>query len=546
MLRRFISLFTLFALLLCAGAFAEQPAAYMPGKTTLRLFNDALENNVLLAADMQFQLAGDAEKLGASGRYVDQFNALSSLSGSKLTLAGGQIDDGVRLELAAALNSGHYADAALNITYDGLLAETSLLPGESVSVRWETLLALLGVPQAEANAVLSVRDADMAVVMESVSAQAAPMIQMASTYLTPYAKTIADWALTIPSSTRENVAAQGHYPAAAKEVSYAVCWNDVGTLLAALADQLEGDLVLGMLIDSVLAQQADIPVKSTAELCAGVRQVASQLNNTEYPVYFYAGYDEHNTPLYLSIIWKTPDATALVFDVVHTAASAPVPAQLYIALGTRDTQNNIVDDYSFTLSILQDSVNPLIGSLQLGSKIYVDSDPLFHFDYALSSEPFASAEGQSGYSGNHVFSLGVVDGSTPIHFAMTADTQNAPTAAGGEYYLATGTLNINAGANSFPFVFTQEMTTTPDSAGPVTVYAENASGAEVDLEAAGETFTFYTKAYDPAKTAALACLMLETATNEDVESLMNRLIANAEAIEATLPEGMLYFLSEIF
>lgn len=546
MIRRFTCIFILFAVLLSACAVAEQPAIYEPGKATLKLFNEALKNNVLLAADMQFQLAGDAEKLGASGRYVDQFNALSSLSGSKVTLAGGQIDDGVRLELAAALNSGHYADAALNITYDGLLAETSLLPGESVSVRWETLLALLGVPQAEAGAVLSLRDADMAVVMESVAAQAAPMLQMASTYLTAYAKTIADWALALPSSVRENVAAQGHHPAAAKEVTYAVRWNDVGTLLAALADQLEGDPVLSMLLDSVLAQQADIPVTSTAELCAVVRQAAAQLNNTEYPVYFCAGYDEHNTPLYLSIIWNAPDATALVFDVVHTGASVAIPSQLYIALGTRDTQNNIVDDYSFTLSILQDPVNPLIGSLQLGSMIYVDSDPIFYVDYALSSEPFASAEGQSGYSGNHVFSLGVVDGSTPIHFAMTADTQNVPTAAGGEYYLATGTLNINAGVYSYPFVFTQEMTTTPGSAGPVTVYAENTSGAEVDLEAAGETFTLYTKAYDPAKTAALTCLMLETATTEDVESMMDRLIANAEAIEATLPEGMLYFLSEIF
>ena len=51
MIRRFISLFTLLALLLCAGALAEQPAAYEPGKATLSLFDEALKPNVLFATD---------------------------------------------------------------------------------------------------------------------------------------------------------------------------------------------------------------------------------------------------------------------------------------------------------------------------------------------------------------------------------------------------------------------------------------------------------------------------------------------------------------
>ena len=551
MIRRSISLFTLLALLLCAGALAEQPAAYEPGKATLALFDEALKPNVLFATDLQFKLSGNPESLGMTGRYAEQFDAIASLSDAKVTLAAGQIDNGVRIELAAhdaATNVG--ADAALNITYDGLLAETSLLPGESVSIRWETLLALLGVPQEQAASILAMRDLDMAAVMELVNEQSAPMIEMSAQSLAPYIKTITDFIGTLPMEMRKDVPAEGHYPAAATEVVYAVCWNDVGTLLNLLTSQLEKDFMFYTILDNALSQQDDLP-QSAKELCELLHQAADSMNNTEYPVYLYMGYDENHAPLYTSIIWEAPDSTLLLLEFVHTTDEATGVSQLYVDLGTRDVEGNVVDNFNFTISYLIDALDPKICNIYLLSSFFEAGNQLFLMEYALNSEAFVTAENLSGYSANHALAFSAGSGENPVGIELDAMTQKAPTAAGGEYYLANGNLILNNFGDlekfaRFPVAFTHELTTTPGSDGPVTVYTEKNSSVEFDLENAGEILTLYTKPYDPAKTAALNCMMLETASEDDVNNLVDRLTANALALEETLPEGLLYFLWYVF
>lgn len=544
MIRRVTCFLITLAILLGSFALAEQPA-YEPGSITRTLFEDALSTNVLLAGDIQFKLSGDPEKMGITGRYAEQFNALASLSSAKLTLAAGRIDNGARIEIAAHDgDTGVSADAALNITYDGLLAETSLLPGECVSVRWETLLALMGVPQDQAALILSLRDMDLNAAAASVLAQAAPMLEMAGECIAPYGRTIADFIQSLPADVRTDVPADGRYPAAAQRISLPVSRKDVGSLVTILADQLENDVMLSMLLNSVLAQQEDIPMKNTQELCAAIRAAAANMNNPDHPVYFHIGLDELGTPLYLSIVWEAPDATYLVFDVVHTENAGA--SQVLVDLGTRDAAGGIVDDFLFTISSLVDPANPRILNLDLELLLQEAGDQLFHTGYSLSSKALITADNQSGYSADHRLSLSIPKISEPLTVEMTASTQNAPTAAGGEYYLAGGLMDITVDTLNRPFRFAHEMTTTPGSSGPVTVYTEKNSVAEQGLDNAEQIFTLYTKAYDPAETAALKCHALETMTEEEMEALINTLIANAEALEKTLPEGVLYFLSEIF
>lgn len=551
MIRRFLFLFMLLALLLCAGALAEQPAAYDPGKATLALFDEALKPNVLFAADLQFKLSGDAESLGITGRFADEFNAIASLSDAKVTLAAGQIDNGVRIDLAAhdaAANVG--ADAALNITYDGLLAETSLLPGESVSIRWETLLALLGIPQEQAASILAMRDIDMETIAALVNEQSAPMLEMGAQSLEPYVKTITDFIGALPREVRKDVPAEGHCPAAATEVVYAVCWNDVGTLLNLLTSQLEKDFMLYTILDNALSHQDELP-QSAKELCELLHQAADSLNNTEYPVYFRMGYDENHTPLYTSIFWEAPDSSMLVLEFVRSIDGATGTSQLYVDLGTRDAEGNVVDNFNFTISYLIDALDPKLCSIYLLSTFCEAGNQLFLMEYALNNEAFVTAENLSGYSANHALVFSVGSGENPEGIEMDAVTQKAPTAAGGEYYLITGNLILNNFGDlerfaRFPIAFTQELTTTPGGDGPVTVYTEKNSSVEFGLENAGAILTFYTKPYDPAKTAELNCTMLETATEDDVNNLVDRLIANELALEETLPEGFLYFLWYVF
>ncbi|MFQ9449080.1 MAG: hypothetical protein ACLR4A_18645 [Christensenellales bacterium] len=107
-----------------------------------------------LFADAARQHAPDDEE----GRA--QFDALAEvIQGVSLAGGMGRLDDGYRVELGGAYTapSGDnvYVTGAANLTADGLSLESNLIEGERLSIRWETLLEMLGLSENEIDALLS-------------------------------------------------------------------------------------------------------------------------------------------------------------------------------------------------------------------------------------------------------------------------------------------------------------------------------------------------------------------------------------------------------
>lgn len=537
MIRRFTCLFVLLAMLLSAGALAEQPAVYEPGQIALDLFRDAWRSGRIITGDIQLSISGDAEKLGLAGEEAAAFDAVAAaLDQATLSVGAGRTEDGVRLELSAAYAADAPVafDAALNITYDGLLAETSLLPGESVSIRWETLLALCELTDEEISQVLALRDMDLNAAMQAFAAEIGPMLEMASGYLAPYGETIVNFIAGLPMELQENVPGDDYYPAAAQEITIAVTAYDVGVLITRLADQLENDAVLNWFISTVLAQQEDVPLSSAAELCAAIRSAAAELTDTDYPVYLYIGLDGEGAPLYLSVAFESPNGSTALLSGVYAAAPESNASELRFDLCTLDAQDAIIDGFSFALSSITDPFNPHILSLTAAAALQADSEPVLSLEYGLISEAFTSPEGQSGYAGSQSLSMTVADGDEPLTLIMSADTQQAPTAGGGEHILATGAMDTYVGDVSVPITFANELIVTQRQDGPVAVYTEKGSMSEIGLDHFEETYTLYTKAYDPAATAALELTALETVTEDGMNGLLQRLTENADALAARL------------
>ena len=94
-----------------------------------------------------------------------QFDALAEvIQGVSLAGGMGRLDDGYRVELGGAYTapSGDnvYVTGAANLTADGLSLESNLIEGERLSIRWETLLEMLGLSENEIDTLLSLPTTD--------------------------------------------------------------------------------------------------------------------------------------------------------------------------------------------------------------------------------------------------------------------------------------------------------------------------------------------------------------------------------------------------
>ena len=155
-------------LLLCLslifpGAHAED--TYVPGERMRSLVSSALEAGQLVGGEAHFSLTLPDSMLPDDEEGRAQFDALAEvIQGVSLAGGMGRLDDGYRVELGGAYTapSGDnvYVTGAANLTADGLSLESNLIEGERLSIRWETLLEMLGLSENEIDALLSLPTTD--------------------------------------------------------------------------------------------------------------------------------------------------------------------------------------------------------------------------------------------------------------------------------------------------------------------------------------------------------------------------------------------------
>ncbi len=524
MARKILLVLMLIAALLCTTAFAE--SAYAPGEITRQLFKEAFDAGKMIKADIHLKLTPTENANGLSAKDAA---ALEALNNASFTLGAGKIENGLRVELAAQYGEGAAvtADAALNITYDGLLAQTSLLPGESVSAKWETLLALCNVPQGDIDSIMALRDADIEQLMAQALESIAPFIELAASTLAPYGQTIANFAASLPMEFNENIPAEGSFPAAAREMIVAITLEDVGALIIQLCDQLEADPVLSAFINGMLSQQSDLPASTTAELCALIRQFAAALTDTKHPLYLYLGFDAAGMPLYLSGAVNFPE-TGLSYYASLICANG----EFMLDAGVSDAEGNFTDGLSLYLSYVADPDNSQVVDVSGQLGLFEDTVPFFAVIGAYSNAAKTTADAQPGYDG--AISLAMEFSTDGEYTSVAYDTtiSSAKTAIGGETMNANGSLMLDADGETVTFPMSLEMTTSPSSNGPTIVYKEKTSIGYMDTIGmhTEEHVTFYTAAYDPASTAALTATVLESVSSTDMEALVGRLQQNAEAL----------------
>lgn len=523
-------LLCLLALLLCIAsfAFAEETAVYQPGSITRDLFAEAFDRGDLLLVDLNYAFSLDAAALGLSDEEAQWIAPVTkALQNATLTLGAAKLENGLRIHLGGKYAEGEESaalTAALDVTADGLSLESSFIPGERFTAKWETLLALAGMSQDEIAQIMSLRETGLEPLIAELMAQIEPMLSMAAEIGAPYLDIIYAHLSALPMEIREDVPAESGYPAASAEIHIQLSQKAAGDLLTNLADQLEQDTTLCAILDMLLAETGtgESPAPTAAELCAAVRSAASTLTDEDYPLHLYIGTNEAGAPIYANLFEAFEDGTFSVFNIISTADETAGSSLLTIDLLDLTAEQEIVDGFSFALEYAIDSANPNVLDLAAGFWAYESGSAIFSAEMQLSNAATLTEDGLSGYAGTYALNLDAPDS---FSMTMSGQTSQAMTADGGEQTLASGTINVTADGTTIPVTFENAMTVMPGADGPVALCTELAAIPTLGMNECLERYTLYTLPYDAA---ALTETALETASQEDLQALLLRGMAQLE------------------
>lgn len=530
------------ALLLCAlltfpCAIAEK--AYVPGAAINQMVNDAWNSGAMIRGDAKLRLDIDGAALGLSSDEQQILDMLSPLLDSAtLRLGAGKIEDGLRLELGAELahaqgGSPVSVSAAANVDLYGISLESDLIAGQRVTAKWETLLAMAGMNDSDIEMLMLLRDLDWASILPEFIGMAEEYVTMALDTLAPYGDTAYSWLMALPFELQKHVVAHG-YPAAAQVATVTINEKDVGVLITQLANQLKADTdlcaILDMLIQEGYTGAGEAP--TTAQVCDELIAEAAQFTNTTDPLLLKIAVDEHLTPLYVQLIGTEDGVMEAYTDVV----------------ARKNTAGNY--DYAFHFAnrirngVATDSVtiSGEIGEdvLTVHCEVYEYGEQVMGLEYALNSK---AAEGfQPGLTISQNMNMVVEDSSETVQMVMNGNTDCTMMSDGGEVIDSTMTMDVYVGSESMTVTGLDTISLFPAEDGFTGVYGTNMSMPAAGIHAYGMDVMLSTGRYDPATTAALSEISLETSSSEDMEALLNvitnmgqlKLIAAIQALPTEL------------
>lgn len=548
-------------LLLCLslifpGAHAED--TYVPGERMRSLVSSALEAGQLVGGEAHFSLTLPDSMLPDDEEGRAQFDALAEvIQGVSLAGGMGRLDDGYRVELGGAYTapSGDnvYVTGAANLTADGLSLESNLIEGERLSIRWETLLEMLGLSENEIDALLSLPTTDWDSALNELNDELAQAAETFGKLADPYLVTLADFAATLNIQQRRNVEAENGYPAVENEISITCTAEELSRLLHSLADQVEKDTALRPYLEQLI-QNCDLTVTdgdsetthvmSVSEFCDETRQFADVLAETDGSLGILLGYDDDGLPFYLTLALSDGETLdALAFQMLPGETEDTCVFTLRALESDGDSANTLLDT-ALTLTLDPDDKQVYAAELNVQSED-------FTLYFAMDSSAVTTEDSLPGYRLSlSMNSATAVDSGTALT-VYTGDGLCALTAAGGEQTTYAANIDIYADTTDSLLGSAEiesGLSLEPDENSLVgRFYLDEAFTADDGTLSFGTDVALSSWNYDAAETDALRETMFETATGEELAALQNRFAQSAQqklfALLSLVPQEVLQMLN---
>ena len=548
-------------LLLCLslifpGAHAED--TYVPGEQMRSLVSSALEAGQLVGGEAHFSLTLPDSMLPDDEEGRAQFDALAEvIQGVSLAGGMGRLDDGYRVELGGAYTapSGDnvYVTGAANLTADGLSLESNLIEGERLSIRWETLLEMLGLSENEIDALLSLPTTDWDSALNELNDELAQAAETFGKLADPYLVTLADFAATLNIQQRRNVEAENGYPAVENEISITCTAEELSRLLHSLADQVEKDTALRPYLEQLI-QNCDLTVTdgdsetthvmSVSEFCDETRQFADVLAETDGSLGILLGYNDDGLPFYLTLAVSDGETLdALAFQMLPGETEDTCVFTLRALESDGDSANTLLDT-ALTLTLDPDDKQVYAAELNVQSED-------FTLYFAMDSSAVTTEDSLPGYRLSlSMNSATAVDSGTALT-VYTGDGLHALTAAGGEQTTYAANIDIYADTTDSLLgsaKIESGLSLEPDENSLVgRFYLDEAFTADDGTLSFGTDVALSSWNYDAAETDALRETMFETATGEELAALQNRFVQSAQqklfALLSLVPQEVLQMLN---
>lgn len=548
-------------LLLCLslifpGAHAED--TYVPGERMRSLVSSALEAGQLVGGEAHFSLTLPDSMLPDDEEGRAQFDALAEvIQGVSLAGGMGRLDDGYRVELGGAYTapSGDnvYVTGAANLTADGLSLESNLIEGERLSIRWETLLEMLGLSENEIDALLSLPTTDWDSALNELNDELAQAAETFGKLADPYLVTLADFAATLNIQQRRNVEAENGYPAVENEISITCTAEELSRLLHSLADQVEKDTALRPYLEQLI-QNCDLTVTdgdsetthvmSVSEFCDETRQFADVLAETDGSLGILLGYNDDGLPFYLTLALSDGETLdALAFQMLPGETEDTCVFTLRALESDGDSANTLLDT-ALTLTLNPDDKQVYAAELNVQSED-------FTLYFAMDSSAVTTEDSLPGYRLSlSMNSATAVDSGTALT-VYTGDGLCALTAAGGEQTTYAANIDIYADTTDSLLgsaKIESGLSLEPDENSLVgRFYLDEAFTADDGTLSFGTDVALSSWNYDAAETDALRETMFETATGEELAALQNRFVQSAQqklfALLSIVPQEVLQMLN---
>lgn len=542
--------------LILPGAHAED--TYVPGERMRSLVSSALEAGQLVGGEAHFSLTLPDSMLPDDEEGRAQFDALAEvIQGVSLAGGMGRLDDGYRVELGGAYTapSGDnvYVTGAANLTADGLSLESSLIEGERLSIRWETLLEMLGLSENEIDALLSLPTTDWDSALNELNDELAQAAETFGKLADPYLVTLADFAATLNIQQRRNVEAENGYPAVENEISITCTAEELSRLLHSLADQVEKDTALRPYLEQLI-QNCDLTVTdgdsetthvmSVSEFCDETRQFADVLAETDGSLGILLGYDDDGLPFYLTLALSDGETLdALAFQMLPGETEDTCIFTLRALESDGDSANTLLDT-ALTLTLDPDDKQVYAAELNVQSED-------FTLYFAMDSSAVTTEDSLPGYRLSlSMNSATAVDSGTALT-VYTGDGLHALTAAGGEQTTYAANIDIYADTTDSLLgsaKIESGLSLEPDENSLVgRFYLDEAFTADDGTLSFGTDVALSSWNYDAAETDALRETMFETATGEELAALQNRFAQSAQqklfALLSLVPQEVLQMLN---
>ena len=548
-------------LLLCLslifpGAHAED--TYVPGERMRSLVSSVLEAGQLVGGEAHFSLTLPDSMLPDDEEGRAQFDARAEvIQGVSLAGGMGRLDDGYRVELGGAYTapSGDnvYVTGAANLTADGLSLESNLIEGERLSIRWETLLEMLGLSENEIDTLFSLPTTDWDSALNELNDELAQAAETFGKLADPYLVTLADFAATLNIQQRRDVEAENGYPAVENEISITCTAEELSRLLHLLADQVEKDTALRPYLEQLI-QNCDLTVTdgdsetthvmSVSEFCDETRQFADVLAETDGSLGILLGYDDDGLPFYLTLALSDGETLdALAFQMLPGETEDTCVFTLRALESDGDSANTLLDT-ALTLTLDPDDKQVYAAELNVQSED-------FTLYFAMDSSAVTTEDSLPGYHLSLSMNTATAVDSGTALTVYTGDGLRALTAAGGEQTTYAANIDIYADTTDSLLgsaKIESGLSLEPDENSLVgRFYLDEAFTADDGTLSFGTDVALSSWNYDAAETDALHETMFETATGEELAALQNRFAQSAQqklfALLSLVPQEVLQMLN---